>query len=248
MAQLAIKGHTTRGSEVIEILEMLGGKNIYNLTGTKEIWYILSGSTIEHSVYLFEEKGFTLEEFLEKYPYKVGDKVLCVRINDFIGRITNLRWDDNEEQIIYTVEWDDATKSTLTYFVRYLQPYKEETMEDKPNLLQQLKEYFGNTPREVVEKEWYEYDKYNKISPKVNEYLEYVNNIRQSKYPKTYKRTFFIYYRVYQIHSGYGKYIYNTCNISLNSNEKANRETFNKILNGICESDKEVLSWSLIEE
>lgn len=72
MAQLAIKGHVTRGNEVIEILEMLGGKNIYNLTGTKEIWYILSNNTIEHSAYLFEEKGFTLEEFLEKFPYKIG--------------------------------------------------------------------------------------------------------------------------------------------------------------------------------
>ena len=61
-------------------------------------------------------------------------------------------------------------------------------------------------------------------------------------------RTFFIYYRVYRVYSGCGKYIYHTCNISLNSNEKANCETFNKILNGIGEYDKEVLSWSLIEE
>lgn len=61
-------------------------------------------------------------------------------------------------------------------------------------------------------------------------------------------RTFFIYYQFYQICSGYGKYTYHTCNISLNSNEKANRETFNKILNGLGEYDKEVLSWSLIEE
>ena len=68
-----------------------------------------------------------------------------------------------------------------------LQLYKEETMKDEPNLLQQLKEYFENTPREVVEEEWHEYDKYNEINPKINEYLEYVNTIRQPKYPKTYR-------------------------------------------------------------
>ena len=36
MAQLVIKGHVTRGYEVIEILEMLGGKNKYNLTGNDD--------------------------------------------------------------------------------------------------------------------------------------------------------------------------------------------------------------------
>lgn len=30
MAQLAINGHATRGEEVIEILEMLGGSNPHN--------------------------------------------------------------------------------------------------------------------------------------------------------------------------------------------------------------------------
>jgi hypothetical protein len=68
---------------------------------------------------------------------------------------------------------------------------KEETTENKSdlksNLLNQLKDYFDNTPRDVVEKEWHEYDKYNEIGSKVNEYLEYINNIRQTKYPKTYE-------------------------------------------------------------
>lgn len=33
MAQLAIQGHSTRGSEVIALLEMLGGINSHNLYG-----------------------------------------------------------------------------------------------------------------------------------------------------------------------------------------------------------------------
>lgn len=65
-------------------------------------------------------------------------------------------------------------------------------MENKSNLLQQLKDYFDNTPREVIEKEWHEYDKYNEIGPDVIEYLEYVNNIRQPKYPKTYEECWYL--------------------------------------------------------
>lgn len=33
---LAIKGHPTRGKEVIEILEMLGGKNKFNFKGNED--------------------------------------------------------------------------------------------------------------------------------------------------------------------------------------------------------------------
>ena len=59
---------------------------------------------------------------------------------------------------------------------------KEETME-KDSILNQLIEYFKNTPRDIIEKEWHEYDKYNEIGPTVKEYLESIN---KSKYPKTY--------------------------------------------------------------
>ena len=55
-------------------------------------------------------------------------------------------------------------------------------LENKPDLLQQLKDYFDNTPREIIEKEWHEYDKYNEIGPTVKEYLEYVNKIYQTKW------------------------------------------------------------------
>lgn len=57
-------------------------------------------------------------------------------------------------------------------------------------------------------------------------------------------RTFFIYYRVY---AGDGEYNYYTGDINLMPNEKANRETFNKILKGFGGGNKEILSWSLEE-
>lgn len=190
MAQLAIKGHARRGKKVIEILEMLGGKNNQGYSGKyNSLWYYIDVRS-EICVFKHSFDGcifFTLEEFLEKFPYKVGDKVRDERLNDSVGEIIIAQWDDNENQIIYLVEWDDVTKSTLPYFARDLQPYKEETKDEKIDLLQQLKEYFDNTPREVIEKEWHDYDKYNEIAPTVNEYLEYVNKIRQPQYPKTYE-------------------------------------------------------------
>ena len=138
MANLAIRGHATRGKEVIEILKMLGGDNscLYATGNIECLIYFISENKriIEYSRTL--ENGlpqfliFTLEEFLEKFPYKVGDKVKGAKINDFIGRITNVRWDDSEEEVIYVVEWNDVTKSTLSYYARGLQPYKEEIMKE----------------------------------------------------------------------------------------------------------------------
>ena len=44
-------------------------------------------------------------------------------------------------------------------------------------ILEQLREYFKKTPRDVIEREWNEYDKYNNVGPTVNEYLGYVDKI-----------------------------------------------------------------------
>ena len=108
MAQLAIKGHDERGKEVIEILEMLGGKNISQYFGDDdEAVYIIEG----HNIVIYELESFksedfivfTLEEFLEKFPYKVGDKVNspckgCIRT------ITSMEWDTNTNAVIYKLD------------------------------------------------------------------------------------------------------------------------------------------------
>ena len=90
--KLAIIGHSTRGEEVIELLEMLGGNvdkkilsaaNIGDIlnprvyffdpdsSDNRIVWYYLLG--LEADGRASEMKIFTLEEFLEKYPFKVGD-------------------------------------------------------------------------------------------------------------------------------------------------------------------------------
>ena len=133
MAQLAIIGHPTRGKEVIELLEMLGGKNHFSYDGAYKTLIYTIGSELELDVfnvnYSYGKDGyivFTLEEFLEKYPYKVGDKVNYVKYNDGY-------------QNIYTIQKAHWTGTTIEYLLdssgfgaltKDLQPYKEETMEE----------------------------------------------------------------------------------------------------------------------
>ena len=184
MSTLAIKGHPTRGSEVIVLLEMLGGINssipLFTGSSVSQCYFIDNSNKIDCTP--LEPKNaliITLEEFLEKFPYKVGDKVFA---RGSAGEITDMKWQSDsffttkeEGEVVYTVMLD--TEEEITFSIEDLRPYKEGTMEDKPNLLQQLKDYFDNTPREIIEKEWHEYDKYNEIEPTVKEYLEYVNKI-----------------------------------------------------------------------
>ena len=58
-------------------------------------------------------------------------------------------------------------------------------------------------------------------------------------------RTFYVGFRQHLV---YGEYSYNTTFITLNENEKANLEAFNKKINKIDGAKKQVLSWSLNDE
>lgn len=127
MAQLAIKAHPIRTKEVIEILEMLGGKNRYHFKGDEDEWFVLNGN-IQRTDRLFTEKGFTLEEFLEKYPYKVGEKVVrrdstsCATV--YV--IEKMRW--NNSCVEYTIRPLYDSYSSGVDFAENLRPYKEEPM------------------------------------------------------------------------------------------------------------------------
>ena len=108
--KLAIKGHPTRGKEVIELLEMLGGKNCYNLNGlfSENAYYFIGGphnNEILGGEYMFGNEKiywFTLEEFLKKYPYKVGDKVVYTKYGDNC---------DDYPVIIESMKWTGTTIS-----------------------------------------------------------------------------------------------------------------------------------------
>ena len=128
MKRLAIEGHATRGEKVIEILEMLGGSNACKLIGnnSREIYYI--DENYKNFITCSETKKvcgyiiFTLEEFLKKFPYKVGDRVKIPNC-DVACRVTNMIWNGIE------IEYE-TTNSEETFFADDLQPYKKETMKD----------------------------------------------------------------------------------------------------------------------
>ena len=100
--KLAIKGHSTRGNEVIELLEMIGGNNIHNFSGDDSYaYYVVGGcqNEIRAGEYIFGDEDmyfFTLEEFLEKYPFKVGDKVVYTKFgdncDDYPETIESMKW------------------------------------------------------------------------------------------------------------------------------------------------------------
>ena len=128
MTNLAIRGHKTRGKEVIEILEMLGGVNQINLDGNTDAWYVLTDTgVIRWSEWLFEEKGFTLEEFLEEFPYKVGDRV---RVPEYESEvcISKMYWDGNEVQ--YEVVTDEVEWYSAKELNEFNEPNKEEAINE----------------------------------------------------------------------------------------------------------------------
>ena len=160
MANLAIKGHSTRGKEVIEILEMLGGK-ISNECGyedgfdfryvyfidTKENFFI--DGFLPGNKHLTDFSIFTLEKFLEKFPYKIGDKVLY-EYDSATYFIKKMFWEN--DKILYELSdevYSDGCSipDTLIFDVDVvkLQPYKEqETIEDN-SILNQLSELDSKT-------------------------------------------------------------------------------------------------------
>lgn len=189
MANLAIRGHNTRGKEVIEILEMLGGNNRKNCWGVFETrLYLINAFGDIEDRNLNDDSNYhlyTIEEFIKQFPYKVGDKVNYVKYNDeypSVHTIQRMRWTGT------TIEYllDSSDFSALT---KDLQPYKEQEIMKDNSILNQLIEYFNNTPRDVIEKEWHEYDKYNEIGPTVKEYLEYIG---KPKYPKDFEECCYI--------------------------------------------------------
>jgi hypothetical protein len=130
MANLAIKGHTTRGKEVIEILEMLGGVNTHNLYGDEKYTYytIDSDKEIKGGIYMFGDEdllSFTLEEFLEKFPYKVGDRVQSKGSthNHEVYIIKSMEWDNFIGQIYYTIKKTDGIVNQFKWTAQELMFY-----------------------------------------------------------------------------------------------------------------------------
>lgn len=174
--KLAIKGHPKRGNEVIETLEMLGGVNsdgaYGNLPNGWNVGYYIFNGVIEVSeVEILTKKKFkiyTLEEFLNKFPYKVGDKVQYKGATSCgsIFEVEEMRWEENTVKYTLCLFGCNYKRSTLP--AEYLQPYKEETMEEK------LEQIIFDIP-----------DGYEFFG--INDDNQVVLAKKQPQYPKTYE-------------------------------------------------------------
>lgn len=138
MANLVFKGHETREKELHKLLENLGGVDAgYMYCSFVTCYYYINREgymECSNSIPSYMEKRvvMTLEEFEQKYPYKVGDKVNYVKYNDgypSVYTIQRMRWTG------VTIEYllDSSGFSALT---KDLQPYKEETIVDKATLVE----------------------------------------------------------------------------------------------------------------
>lgn len=185
MAQLAIKGHPTRGNEVIELLEMLGGKleELYLGNVRRAGYYINSNGHIDCMYYKYFDDTiiYTLESFLEKFPYKVGDKVLY-KYDKKTYFIRKIFW--KNDKILYELSDEVYSEGcsmpdTIIFDVDVikLQPYKEETMEKIESF-----EIVENYCTDEVKIE-FDPSKYEMVK-KENGY--YVVK-KQPQYPKTYE-------------------------------------------------------------
>ena len=132
--ELGIKGHQTRGNEVIKILETLGGVNRYNVTGclNKYFYYISKNYKDIESTYIGpdEIKGyeiFSLDDFLEKYPFKVGDRVRIPEYESEV-RIDKMYWDG------YEIQYEVFTDEVETYSAEELNQWNESNNKSKTNM------------------------------------------------------------------------------------------------------------------
>ena len=179
MSTLAIKGHPTRGSEVIALLEMLGGKNIHKVTG--DISYVYYAISPNNDIYIMGDRfsksifiHFTLEEFESKYPYKVGDKVLYKTYGLYL-KIKSMLWNEEKEQVFYRLD----SNMLFVASVDELQPYKEQETMKKEILPYFLTVYDSEENKhEIVADKDYEI---------IEENGKYYAVKKRPKYPQTYE-------------------------------------------------------------
>lgn len=200
MAHLAIQGHATRGNEVIELLKMMGGKDgkgIYHGNYINYAYLITKYNfidfVIDTSKILRGYKVFTLEDFLERYPYRVGDRVI---VTDCISpyTISDMIWEDDEIKYRINCEDDWLTADEL-------QPYTEtdnliNTLKETQQVVRDGNENLGKVIEKLKRKDMEKKIVREIILPDCYEYQDEDGNVvnvkkivvyeKPPQYPKTY--------------------------------------------------------------
>lgn len=151
MIKIAIHGHPTRGKEVIQILESLGGKNKIGLNGRSATLYYIDKGEIRNTYYLTTDyKIYTLEEFEKEFPFKIGDKVTTTGTKHpkIITGITDTQW--GLRYVISEIKFPDSKEIP---HISQIYLYKE--MEEERNItltLSKAKEWYqkGGELKEVA--------------------------------------------------------------------------------------------------
>lgn len=124
--RLAIQGHEQRGNDVIDILKMLGGTNYNAAFGNNDetYYFIDEEGIIDYDCTLDTDNNylvFSLEAFLEKYPFKIDDKVIDVA-DGCPGIIDKIKWDENVYDMKYCVAFGNGidfgwyTNDTIKFY------------------------------------------------------------------------------------------------------------------------------------
>lgn len=122
--KLAILGHKTRNEEVIELLKMLGGRETFGLSCIyTDRFYYVSDEFIhwdydDPSIVENKFEVFTLEKFLGKFPFKVGD---FVRIPEYESevRICKMKWTPFSDIEYLVYRNDDEEWYTVNELLEY---------------------------------------------------------------------------------------------------------------------------------
>lgn len=208
MARLAIIGNPKRSYDVIRILEMLGGVNfshyrntlascLYFIDGTerhivckskddfkRKDNYLYKGMEGDYCVPDNQETNpfviFTVEDFLEKFPYKIGDMVSVPEYESNV-RIDTMMWDG------YTVNYGYCTDTeewcTASEMIEWNE-LEEYVAENSENLNKADKESIIDIVKESDDR--YRICVNNRFDIEADE-GEYYLVRRKPKYPNTYE-------------------------------------------------------------
>ena len=149
--KIAIKGHASRGKEVIQILESLGGKNTFDYKGDgiRTAYFI----GMDYSIYGFYAcspkvgfKVYTLEEFEKEFPFKVGDRVRHISSTCIIKEYGFM----NNKPVYVVKSTELGILATIP--IELLKPYKEMEERNITLTLDKAKEWYkkGGELKEIA--------------------------------------------------------------------------------------------------
>ena len=137
--KIAIKGHPSRGKEILSLLKSLGSNTTYlSGDGRTYYYYMDENHIVRYGDPPIDYKVYTLEEFEKEFPFKIGDKIKHI---SSIGIIKEYCYVNNEPA--YKVEGIESD-IVVIILAKMLEPYKE--MKEERNItltLDKAKEWYN---------------------------------------------------------------------------------------------------------